>query len=70
MISKLKEFEEIDNDVIYRIEIWDENTLVISENYVNTSEFIISTENLISGVYFIRIYRNGEFLDTQKLIVK
>lgn len=65
-----KEFEEIDNDVIYRIEIWDENTLVISENYVNTSEFIISTENLISGVYFIRIYRNGEFLDTQKLIVK
>ena len=70
MISKLKEFEEVDNDVIYRIEIWKENTLVISENYVNTSEFIISTENLISGVYFIRIYRNGEFLDTQKLIIK
>ncbi len=70
MISRLKEFEEIDNDVIYRIEIWDENTLVLSENYINTSEFIISTENLISGVYFIRIYRNGEFLDTQKLIVK
>ena len=33
-------------------------------------EFMISTDGLIPGVYFMRIYRNGEFLDTQKLIVK
>ena len=33
-------------------------------------EFMISTDGLIPGVYFMRIYRNGEFLETQKLIVK
>ena len=25
---------------------------------------------LISGVYFIRIYQNGEFLNTQKVIIE
>ena len=33
-------------------------------------EFMVSTDGFVPGVYFMRIYRNGELLDTQKLIVK
>ena len=33
-------------------------------------EFMVSTDGLMPGVYFLRTYRNGEFLGTQKLIIK
>ena len=33
-------------------------------------EFMVSTDGFVPGVYFMKIYRNGELLDTQKLIVK
>jgi hypothetical protein len=44
--------------------------LVRSEKYDDAPEFIVSTDGLVPGVYFIRIYQNGEFLNTQKLIIK
>ena len=39
-------------------------------NPVLPPEFMVSTDGFVPGVYFMRIYRNGELLDTQKLIVK
>ena len=65
-----KETDKPEENVVYNIEIWNEYGLVRSENYSEAPEFMISTEALMPGVYFLRIYRNGEFLDTQKLIVK
>ncbi|MBR5823838.1 MAG: T9SS type A sorting domain-containing protein [Paludibacteraceae bacterium] len=62
--------EEPNNDIIYNIEIWNNYGLIRSEKYDNATEFMISTKGLIPGVYFMKIYRNGEFLSTQKLIIK
>ena len=67
-LKKISE-EPIDNS-IYTIEIWNEYGLVRSEKYDDAPEFMVSTEGLVPGVYFIRIYQNGEFLNTQKLIIK
>ena len=65
-----KETVEPNDDAIYQIEIWNDYGLIHSEKYEDTTEFMVSTDGLIPGVYFMRIYRNGEFLETQKLIVK
>ncbi len=65
-----KTTDEPNEGAIYNIEIWNEYGLVRSERYEDSPEFMVSTEGLMSGVYFIQIYRNGEFLGTQKLIVK
>lgn len=65
-----KTTDELDNSAVYNIEIWNEYGLVRSERYDNAPEFMISTDGLVSGIYFMRIYRNGELLDIQKLIVK
>lgn len=65
-----KSTDELDKGAIYNIQIWNEYGLVRSESYSDASEFMISTDGLAPGIYFMRIYRNGEFLDTQKLIVK
>ena len=65
-----KETDEPDEGAVYNIEIWNEYGLIRSEEYENVTEFMVSTEGLIPGVYFMRIYRNGEFLETQKLIIK
>jgi hypothetical protein len=54
----------------YTIEIWNEYSLVRSEKYDDAPEFIVSTDGLAPGVYFIRIYQNGEFLNTQKVIIE
>lgn len=62
--------DESDEDAVYNIEIWNEYGLIRSEEYEDATEFMISTDGLIPGVYFMRIYRNGEFLETQKLIIK
>ena len=67
-LKKISE-EPIDNS-IYTIEIWNEYGLVRSEKYDDAPEFMVSTEGLIPSIYFIRIYRNGEFVNTQKLIIK
>ena len=65
-----KETDEPDEGAVYNIEIWNEYGLIRSEEYDDAPEFMVSTEGLIPGVYFMRIYRNGEFLNTQKLVVK
>ena len=65
-----KEVDEPDEGAVYNIEIWNEYGLIRSEEYDDAPEFMVSTEGLIPGVYFMRIYRNGEFLNTQKLVVK
>ena len=65
-----KKIEEPNDDVIYNIEIWNNYGLIYSEKYDDATEFMISTNGLIPGVYFMKIYRNGEFLSTQKLIIK
>ena len=65
-----KTTDEPNDGAIYNIEIWNEYGLVRSEKYDDASEFMVSTDGLIPGIYFMRIYRNGELLDTQKLIVK
>ena len=65
-----KETVEPNDDAIYNIEIWNDYGLIRSEKYEGATEFMVSTDGLIPGVYFMRIYRNGEFLETQKLIVK
>ena len=65
-----KTTNELDENTIYNIEIWNEYGLVRSERYDDAPEFILSTDRLLPGVYFLRIYKNGEFLSTQKLIVK
>ena len=65
-----KATDETDINAVYNIEIWNEYGLIRSEKYDDAPEFMVSTDSLIPGMYFIRIYRNGEFLDTQKLIVK
>ena len=62
-LKKISE-EPIDNS-IYTIEIWNEYGLVRSEKYDDAPEFMVSTEGLIPSIYFIRIYRNGEFVNTQ-----
>ena len=65
-----KETDEPNDGAIYQIEIWNDYGLIRSEKYEDATEFMVSTDGLIPGVYFMRIYRNGEFLETQKLIVK
>lgn len=65
-----KTTDEPDEGAIYNIEIWNDYGLIRSERYDDASEFMVSTDGLVSGMYFMRIYRNGELLDTQKLIVK
>lgn len=65
-----KATDETDINAVYNIEIWNEYGLIRSEKYDDAPEFMVSTDSLIPGMYFIRIYRNGELLDTQKLIVK
>ena len=62
--------DEYDDSATYNREIWNDYGLVRSEKYDDAPEFMVSTDGLIPGVYFMRIYRNGEFLETQKLIVK
>ncbi len=65
-----KATDEPDDGAIYNIEIWNEYGLVRSERYNDANEFMVSTDGLMPGVYFLRTYRNGEFLGTQKLIIK
>ena len=65
-----KTTDELDEGVVFNIEIWNEYGLVRSERYTDALEFMVSTDGLMPGIYFMRIYRNGELLDTQKLIVK
>ncbi|MBO5345349.1 MAG: hypothetical protein J6A44_00405 [Paludibacteraceae bacterium] len=65
-----KATDETDINAVYNIEIWNEYGLIRSEKYDDAPEFMVSTDSLIPSMYFIRIYRNGELLDTQKLIVK
>lgn len=65
-----KTTNELDENTIYNIEIWNEYGLVRSERYDDAPEFILSTDRLLPGVYFLRVYKNDEFLSTQKLIVK
>ena len=65
-----KETVEPNDNAIYQIEIWNDYGLIRSEKYEDATEFMVSTDGLIPGVYFMRIYRNGEFLETQKLIIK
>lgn len=65
-----KTTDEPDIDAVYDIEIWNEYGLIRSEKYDDAPEFMVSTDGLMPGVYFLRTYRNGEFLSTQKLIVK
>ena len=65
-----KTIDEPDEGVVFNIEIWNEYGLIRSERYDDAPEFMVSTDDLIPGIYFMRIYRNGELLDTQKLIVK
>ena len=65
-----KATDETDINAVYNIEIWNEYGLVRSERYDDAPEFMVSTDGFVPGVYFMRIYRNGELLDTQKLIVK
>ncbi|MEE1090233.1 MAG: M4 family metallopeptidase, partial [Paludibacteraceae bacterium] len=62
--------DEPEENVVYSIEIWNEYGLVHSKKYDDAPEFMISTDGLMPGIYFMRIYRNDEFLDTQKLIIK
>ena len=62
--------EQSFSNSIYTIEIWNEYSLVRSEKYDDAPEFIVSTDGLVPGVYFIRIYQNGEFLNTQKVIIE
>ena len=67
----LKKITDEPNDgAIYNIEIWNDYGLIRSERYEDADEFMVSTEGLVPGVYFLRVYRNGEFLGTQKLIVE
>ena len=65
-----KTTDELDEGVVFNIEIWNKYSLVRSERYDDAPEFMVSTDGLIPGIYFMRIYRNGELLDTQKLIIK
>ena len=65
-----KATDEPEENVVYNIEIWNEYGLVHSKKYDDAPEFMISTDGLMPGIYFMRIYRNDEFLDTQKLIIK
>lgn len=65
-----KTTDEPNDGAIYNIEIWNDYGLIRSERYEDADEFMVSTEGLVPGVYFLRVYRNGEFLGTQKLIVE
>lgn len=65
-----KELDELNIDAIYKIEIWNEYGLISSEIYNDASEFMISTEGLTPGIYFIQIYKDNEFLNTQKVIIE
>ena len=65
-----KETDEYDDSATYNIEIWNDYGLIRSVKYDDAPEFMISTNGLLPGVYFMRIYRNEEFLCSQKLIVK
>ncbi len=65
-----KATDETDINAVYNIEIWNEYGLVRSERYEDVDEFMVSTDGFVPGVYFMRIYRNGELLNIQKLIVK
>ena len=62
--------DEPEENVVYSIEIWNEYGLVHSKKYDDAPEFMISTDGLMPGIYFMRIYRNDEFLNAQKLIIK
>lgn len=42
----------------------------IIDDYLKQINPNFSTDGFVPGVYFMRIYRNGELLNIQKLIVK